>query len=175
MNVSIDRVEKGINNRFQNLDGYEFEDFIADLFDNKGYYAFSTKSSSDFGVDVLASKPGERIAIQCKRYKYNNSTGIKAIQEVVSGKPYYKADKTIVITTSYFTKSAKELAEIHSVELWDWNILKKEVIEEYLTKFKSKKEMEQYIKPKTLGNYIDDILFKVAVFVIIIVLFAAAI
>lgn len=98
--------------------GWEFESYIANLLKKLGYSNVRvTSGSGDFGVDVLASKLGTRYAFQCKLY--SNPVGNKAVQEVVSGKIYYKCDKAIVVTNNYFTSSAKELANATQVELWD--------------------------------------------------------
>lgn len=91
------------------LDGFEFESAIAGLYEHKGYSVEVTKASGDFGVDVLARKGKEVIAIQAKRY--SGKVGIKAVQEVSAGAFYYKATKAVVITNSFFTDQAKELAK----------------------------------------------------------------
>ena len=44
---------------------------------------------------------------------------IKAIQEAVASINYYSCNKAMVISNSYFTKNARELASSNSVELWD--------------------------------------------------------
>lgn len=59
--------------------------------------------------------------MQCKRYK--GKVGISAVQEVLGAKGYYKADKAMVITNSYFTPNAIKLANANDVELWDRNDL----------------------------------------------------
>ena len=51
--------------------------------------------------------------------------GIKAVQEVASGKSYYDCDDAIVVTNSHFSKAAKELAEKCGVGLIDREYLKK--------------------------------------------------
>ena len=38
---------------------------------------------------------------------------------MVAAIKYYNADSAIVITNSYFTKSAIKLAKVNNVELWD--------------------------------------------------------
>ena len=104
--------------------GWEFENYIANLLKKLGYSNVKvTSGSGDFGVDVLASKLGTRYAFQCKLY--SNPVGNKAVQEVVSGKIYYKCDKAIVVTNNYFTSSAKKLANSTQVELWDRDKLHK--------------------------------------------------
>lgn len=99
------------------MSGLDFEHFITELFNNKGYNAYTTKASGDQGIDVIAEKFNEKIGIQAKCYTGNVSN--TAIQEVVAGKNYYNVNTLMVITNAYFTKSAIELAFVNNVELWD--------------------------------------------------------
>ena len=99
------------------LEGSEFEEYIASLFCRLGYKAHPTKKSRDFGVDVVAHKGSESLAIQTKRY--SQAVNLKAVQEVVAGMHKYSCNKSMVVTNNYFTSSAVELAEHSSCELID--------------------------------------------------------
>ncbi len=107
------------------MTGYEFEAFITNLFNSMGYKAEKTKLSGDQGIDVIAKKGKEIIAIQTKCY--SKPVGNGAIQEVVAGKSLYGATKLMVITNSHFTKSAKELAKANNVILWDRQLLEEKI------------------------------------------------
>lgn len=67
-------------------------------------------------MDLLVKKNNEVTAIQAKRY--SNSVGNGAVQEVIAGMKFYDARKGVVITTNYFTTSAKELAQKTNIILW---------------------------------------------------------
>lgn len=97
------------------LTGIEFETAVASLYERNGYTVRLTKASGDFGVDVLANKGIELLAIQVKRYTGN--VGVRAVQEVASGASHYKATTAVVITNAFFTKQAKELAKSLRVTL----------------------------------------------------------
>jgi HJR/Mrr/RecB family endonuclease len=99
------------------LSGVEFEVAIANLYERKGYQVTLTKASGDFGVDVLATRESESLAIQAKRYAGN--VGVAAVQEVAAGTRYYKASVAIVVTNSFFTEQAKVLAKTLRVRLID--------------------------------------------------------
>jgi HJR/Mrr/RecB family endonuclease len=99
------------------LSGVEFEVAIANLYERRGYQVTITKASGDFGVDVLATKDSESLAIQVKRYSSN--VGVAAVQEVAAGSRYYKASVAVVITNSFFTEQAKVLAKTLRVRLID--------------------------------------------------------
>ena len=104
------------------MNGLEFEKFIAELFSKMGYESEITKASGDQGIDVIASKNGNKIGIQAKCY--SSSVGNKAVQEAVAGKNHYRLDKAIVVTNNFFTDAAQQLAQSNSRILWDRNILK---------------------------------------------------
>lgn len=99
------------------MNSCDFEIFIAEIFKKLGYSTENTKLSCDQGVDVIAKKGDNIIAIQAKHYK--QPVGNHAIMEVVGGAKFYKASLCYVITNNYFTKSAKELAAANNVILWD--------------------------------------------------------
>ncbi|MEH7272628.1 restriction endonuclease, partial [Neobacillus vireti] len=71
--------------------------------------------SGDFGADLLLKKDRKKIVVQAKRY--SKDVGIKAVQEVMGARSYYKADEAWVVSNSYFTKAARELARNGNVAL----------------------------------------------------------
>ena len=95
--------------------GYEYERYCAHKLEEAGWCCTVTQASGDQGVDIIATRHGVKAAIQCKFYK--GSVGNKAVQEVISGMIYAKADVAIVIINSYYTESAMELANAASVLL----------------------------------------------------------
>lgn len=97
------------------MTGIEFELFCASLFKKQGYDVKTTKTSGDFGADLVLIKGGYTIVVQVKRYSKN--IGVSAIQEIVSAKPLYQADEAWVITNRYFTQSAIQLASANNVKL----------------------------------------------------------
>lgn len=109
------------------LGGSEFEEYVASLFCKLGYKAHPTKKSRDFGVDVVAHKGSERLAIQTKRY--SQPVNLKAVQEVVAGMHRYNCNKSMVVTNNYFTPSAVELAEHAFCELIDRDGLARLIIQ----------------------------------------------
>jgi restriction endonuclease Mrr len=100
------------------MSGPEFERFMADLLRQKGYDVEETPLSGDQGVDlILPDLDGKRVVIQLKRW--TGPVGNKAIQATFAGMAHYQADEGWIITTSTFTKSARELARSTSVRLID--------------------------------------------------------
>ncbi|NLW40097.1 MAG: restriction endonuclease [Tissierellia bacterium] len=105
------------------LSGLEFEDFLKELFIDFGYKIKDLPYSNDYGADLIIGKGFEEIVIQAKNYSGN--VGNKAIQEVVSAKVYYKCDKAMVITNSYYTQNAIKTAQESGVILIDRDELEK--------------------------------------------------
>lgn len=111
---------KYLNSGIQDVDkmsGIEFENFLKVHYQKLGYAAETTAVTGDYGADLILRKNNEKIVAQAKRY--NAKVGIKAIQEIIGAKGFYKANKGIVVTNSYFTPNAKNLAIANNIELWD--------------------------------------------------------
>lgn len=103
------------------MNGFEFEEFLSLLFRVLGYDVKETKKTGDQGADLFVEKFGKKIVIQAKNYSGN--VGNSAVQQALSAKTFYSCDDAMVVTNSYFTKSAKELASASSVKLVDRNNL----------------------------------------------------
>lgn len=110
------------------MSGSTFEDYLATLLKAKGYKVEQTPASGDYGVDLLLSARSMKIAVQAKRYSDN--VGIKAVQEVSSARNYYGVDECWVITNSYFTIPAINLAKSNDVRLIDRDQLIEWMLEE---------------------------------------------
>lgn len=102
-------------------DGSEFEMYLYRLLLALGYKGvYKTVGSGDFGADlVFLDRSGIRNVIQAKRYSIDNPVGIGAVQEVYSSMRYYKAKKSIVITSSSYTNRCETLAGVNHVKLID--------------------------------------------------------
>jgi restriction system protein len=100
------------------MDGLDFEQYVCRLMERQGYRdVHNVRGSADFGVDVIATWTGIRYAVQVKRYKGNVSR--RAISDAVAGKYHFNCDAAMVVTNSYFTKGAKELAQSTNCTLID--------------------------------------------------------
>ena len=110
------------------MEGLDFEYYCAELLRNRGFIEVEvTKSSGDYGIDILAEKEGVTYAIQCKRY--NAPVGVKAVQEAYAGRDFYDRMVGCVLTNQYFTQPAVDAAQKLKVLLWDRDYLE-EMIEE---------------------------------------------
>lgn len=106
----------GIN--YDEMEGHEFERFCAKVLTLNGFQGVKvTQGSGDQGIDIIAFKDGIKYGIQCKCY--NSTIGNRAVQEVFAGKTFYQCHVGVVLTNSYFTSSAIELAKHDGIALWD--------------------------------------------------------
>lgn len=112
------------NNKYDYMDGHDFEHFCADLLRKNGFDSVGvTQGSGDHGIDILAEKDGITYAIQCKCYSSN--IGNSAVQQAHTGKSLYHKDIAVVLTNRYFTPQAIEEAKTLGVKLWDRDKLNK--------------------------------------------------
>lgn len=109
-------------------DGYTFEYFVASIFKAFGYSVKITKAAKDFGVDVVAFNDIVRIGIQCK-ISNGEKLAMPAVQEIVAGRNYYNLDKGMIVTNTYFYKTAVELAMKNKICLWDRDKLYQKTLE----------------------------------------------
>ena len=114
----IEGTKENLLKDFDQMKGDEFEKACAAILYANGYRNVSTTpASGDNGVDIFCEDGKYRYAVQCKRYASN--VGNSAVQEVDSGCRYYDRDKAMVMTNSYFTRQAIELARKNGVALID--------------------------------------------------------
>ncbi|PEA36884.1 restriction endonuclease [Priestia megaterium] len=128
------------------MDGRQFEIYLQILFRHLGYQPEVTKQTGDFGAD-LVMKRDKKIVVQAKRYGYKNRVSLSVVQEVYGAKAYYRANQAWVVTNSYFTKQAKELAAACDVKLVDRRDLQ-ELIRAINPTFEAK-EIYENVTPET--------------------------
>ena len=102
------------------LDGNAFQDFVAELLKSNGFSDVEvTGKSGDQGGDILANKNEKKYVFQAKRYSIDNKVSNSAVQEAYGAIACYDADIGIVITNSFYTNGARELASKTRIELWN--------------------------------------------------------
>ena len=107
--------------KIDKMAGEEFEDYLAYELKKEGFKTKTTPVTGDFGADIIIVRNKRKTAVQVKRY--SNPVGIAAVQEAIGAKAYYDADDAAVMTNSYYTYAAKELAKKANVKLVDRNDL----------------------------------------------------
>lgn len=121
MNAPLGRED--LKQKLQQMDNYEFEHFVADLWERQGWATEVEQQSGDAGIDVRAIKSSpyrQKQLIQAKRYAGSTKVGGPDIQQYASLKHQEEGvDAAVIVTTSSFTKSAKSRAQDLNVKLVD--------------------------------------------------------
>jgi restriction system protein len=101
------------------LNPYEFEQLVANLFGQMGLESKLTRSSRDGGVDCVAfdARPvlGGKVVIQAKRYRH--TVGVSAVRDLYGTMMNEGANKGILVTTSGYGPDAFEFAKDKPIEL----------------------------------------------------------
>ncbi len=120
------------------MTGVEFEQYLGQVLKSQGYSVTFTATSGDYGIDIVATKSPERLGIQLKRY--SGHVGIEAVQQAYAGLIHYKCNQAWVITSNYFTKAAKNLAEDNKVRLFD-----RDQLAQWILDFSNPKETKEKV------------------------------
>jgi hypothetical protein len=108
--------------------GILFEQECKAVLEKMGFSCETTKISGDGGIDLIARSNKPLISgiyiIQCKDWK-NRPVGEKEIRDLYGTVTSERANKGILITTSYFTKAALSFAQGKNIELIDGDRLNK--------------------------------------------------
>lgn len=97
------------------MSGIEYEDMCEMSLRQCGWMIHRTPATGDQGVDLIATIPGLRVCIQCKRY--SSPVGNSAVQEVVAGRFHWKGTHAVLVSNAGYTASAEELALSTEVKL----------------------------------------------------------
>ena len=116
------------------------------MFQELGYAVELTKITADSGVDLVLKKDKEKVAVQAKRWNRTTKVGNEVVLKTHGGMGVYNCNKSIIITTSYFSSQAKNDAEKLKIELWDREVLSSNIdlINNQLLNNKSKVEFPDY-------------------------------
>lgn len=107
------------------LNPFEFENLVANLFSKMGLDTKQTRSTKDGGVDAVAFdiRPvlGGKVVIQAKRYK--NPVGVSAVRDLYGTMMNEGANKGILVTTSNYGTDAYDFSKDKPIELIDGGAL----------------------------------------------------
>jgi len=131
MSATVNELETHL----QHINEYQFEAFIAEVWNHRGWNTRVTQGSSDKGIDVIAERDfpyEEKILIQAKRYGPGSRVGSPEMQKYASLAQRDKVDKVLIICTSDFTAQAKEVAQDFGIKCVDGRTLAQIVRQEGL-------------------------------------------
>lgn len=102
----------------------EFEFFVADIFEKLGYSVKTTQATRDGGHDIIATKAFPipfTLIVECKHWSENHKVDVSVIRSVYGVQTAEQANKSVIVTSSKFTKDARKFAEKRKdlMSLWD--------------------------------------------------------
>ena len=96
----------------------QYEKYVANYFQNKGYKVKQTPYSNDYGVDVFAERNKEKIAIQAKMFgNSNRKINRQMVMEFYGAKDFFNCNKGIIVTDGEIIQNAKDVADKLGVEI----------------------------------------------------------
>jgi len=108
----------------------KFEILIADILKDLGFEVSLTQATHDRGIDIYAylkSRVGTFLTfVECKRWEPQKHVGIEVVQRLYGVQQANQANKSMIVTTSFFTQPAiiESKRYEHLMELKDYDNLK---------------------------------------------------
>jgi restriction system protein len=92
----------------------QFEEFVAEVFARQGYEVNLTPATRDGGSDIRVAKNDSLgsflYIVECKRYARDRPVGVQLVRQLHGVADVMRANGSILVTTSYFTRDAKQFA-----------------------------------------------------------------
>ncbi len=117
--------------KLYDLSSRKFEQLIADILCDFGFDVELTPATRDGGKDIYAYIKNEVCSflmfVECKKWSPSKHVGIEVVQRLYGVQQSSKANKSMIITTSFFTKPAIEESKNYEalMTLNDYDDLKK--------------------------------------------------
>lgn len=100
----------------------QFEELIARIFSQHGFKVELTKRTRDGGKDIIAIRSDlgikSKYIIECKRYAPTKAIGIGLVRALYGTQIQMGANKSILATTSRFTRDAHHFSETVNTTQW---------------------------------------------------------
>lgn len=120
-----------------NMSPRGFEEFMAAIFQSLGFEVELTQTSRDGGADILCLQDHHgiplRIAVEVKRYKEDRPVTVELVRSFYGANAQHKANKLIFVTTSHYTKPARDYVANYASHLME--LKKYEHIKEWCSHF----------------------------------------
>ena len=116
--------------RLYDLSSRKFEELIASILQDLGFDVELTQASRDGGSDIIAyirNAVCEYLTlVECKKYAANRKVGVGVVREVSGVHHLKRASKSLIVTTSFFSKDANLEARTmeHQLQLKDYTDIK---------------------------------------------------
>jgi restriction endonuclease Mrr len=117
--------------KLYDLSPRKFEELIADILKDFGFDVELTQATRDGGKDIYAYIKNQVTSfltfVECKRWSPTKPVGIEIVQRLYGVQQINKANKGMIVTTSYFSRPAIEESKRYEnlMDLNDYNDIKK--------------------------------------------------
>lgn len=108
----------------------KFEELVASIMEDFGFDVNLTQQTRDGGRDIFAYMKNAvcnfLTFVECKKYAHDNKVGVEVVRNVIGVHHLHGPSKSLIVTTSYFTKDAIKEAKSakHILNLNDFNDIK---------------------------------------------------
>lgn len=126
----LERINRDPNKIYQ-LSSWDFEIMCAELYEERGYKVILTKKTRDEGKDLIILDNGDlgtfMIYGECKRFAPDRTVGVNVVKQLAANIWADRATAGIVMTSSNFSRDAKEFAGRfeHQLSLIDFTAFQK--------------------------------------------------
>ena len=118
MTIRADRATGKSLAALQALSPDKFEDWVGARLRERGYSVKTMGMGGDHGVDLLAEKPGDLVAVQCKRFRAR-SVGEPILRDLLGAMQHFGATTGLIATTGQLTQAAARWAADKPIVIWD--------------------------------------------------------
>lgn len=100
----------------------QFEERVQYLLQDLGWERVERSGGSgDGGVDLRGIDRGQRVIVQCKRYR--GRVDPKYLRDLEGARHHERADRALLVTTGRFTRQGSAWVRGKPIELWDGSVL----------------------------------------------------
>jgi restriction system protein len=103
------------------INSRQFEEVVADIFSDMGWQVELTRATRDGGVDIFAHLNTGVIKFLClieaKKYNRMRPVGVHFVRELYGTLRDKEANSAILVTTSHFSKDAREFESRHKYQM----------------------------------------------------------
>lgn len=102
----------------------DFEFFVAEIFERLGFSVKITQATRDGGKDIIATKAEPipyTLIVECKHWCENHKVDVSVVRSVYGVQTAMQANQSVIVTSSQFTRDAREFAQEREnlMALWD--------------------------------------------------------
>ena len=83
-----------------------------------GYEVKSVGGQGDHGIDLIATKDGEKTAVQCRRFAKTRPVSEPQLRDLYGSMHAIGANRAVMVTTGRYTSSARDWARAKPIDLW---------------------------------------------------------